>query len=95
MLLIGPEGHATTRELVEELPKAQVRIGRRPPGATFPPLKSADRIGQEDFAKSTGDGLTEEDRAIHALVPGDTVDAAKFFQLPPNRVVEIGVQIEF
>jgi KUP system potassium uptake protein len=61
------------------------------------PMRTSYFLGRETLI--VGDTsrfrLSTWTRRVFAFMSRNALDAAKFFHLPPNRVVEVGVQIEF
>jgi len=76
--LIGPEGDPASPQLVEELPQADARVGRRPPGAGVPALVPEDGIGEEDLSESARDGPAQEHGSVHVLPLGDAINSLQF-----------------
>jgi KUP system potassium uptake protein len=61
------------------------------------PMRTSYFLGRETLIMGEGSrfDLRTWTRRIFAFMSRNALDAAKFFHLPPNRVVEIGVQIQF
>ncbi len=78
-----------------DLPQVLSRIDRK----FFPvdPMRTSYFLGRETLIVSDTSRLrlSTWKRRVFAFMSRNALDAAKFFHLPPNRVVEVGVQIEF
>jgi KUP system potassium uptake protein len=64
-------------------------------GVPIPPMETSYYLGRERLVL-TGDAKMQRWRKkLFALMSRNARSATEFFQIPPNRVVELGAQIEF
>ena len=107
---VAPEEQLEVKEIGEGLYRAAVRYGfsqkpdlpailSRIDPKLFPvdPMRTSYFLGRETLivADTSRFRLSTWTRRIFAFMSRNALDAALFFHLPPNRVVEVGVQIEF
>lgn len=61
------------------------------------PMRTSYFLGRETLIVGEGPRFLPSTwaRTVFAFMSRNALDAAKFFHLPPNRVVEVGVQIQF
>jgi KUP system potassium uptake protein len=78
-----------------DLPAMLARID--PKFFQMDPMRTSYFLGRETLIIGEGSRfrLKTWTRRVFAFLSRNALDAAKFFHLPPNRVVEIGVQIQF
>ena len=82
-------GFSETPDIPAALAKAQV------PGLIFDPMQTTFFLGRETLLASRKKGhLPNWPKGVFAFLSRNACDASKFFCIPPNRVIEIGVQIE-
>jgi KUP system potassium uptake protein len=82
-------GFSETPDIPAALAKAQV------PGLNFDPMETTFFLGRETLLASRKKGhLPNWPKGVFAFLSRNACDASKFFCIPPNRVIEIGVQIE-
>jgi KUP system potassium uptake protein len=82
-------GFSETPDIPAALAKAQV------PGLNFDPMQTTFFLGRETLLASRKKGhLPNWPKGVFAFLSRNACDASKFFCIPPNRVIEIGVQIE-
>jgi KUP system potassium uptake protein len=78
-----------------DIPALLERVGSEH-GLTIPPMDTTYFLGRETLIvtrRPSGMGIWRE--RIFASMMRNAESAARFFRLPPNRVVELGAQIEF
>jgi KUP system potassium uptake protein len=107
---VAPEEQLEVKEVGEGLYRATVRYGfsqspdlpailSRIDPKLFPvdPMRTSYFLGRETLivADTSRFRLSTWTRRIFAFLSRNALDAAKFFHLPANRVVEVGIQIEF
>ncbi|MBW3570879.1 MAG: potassium transporter Kup [Gemmatimonadetes bacterium] len=63
-------------------------------GLTFKPMETSYFLGRETLIASKSPGMALWREQIFALMSRNARSATSFFGLPPNRVVELGAQIE-
>jgi KUP system potassium uptake protein len=68
--------------------------GLRPLGLEFKPLETTYFLGRETLIPSMKPGRSGWLGTIFAVMARNARTASSFFRLPPNRVVELGAQIE-
>ncbi len=108
--VVPPAEQLVVRELGEGLYRAFVRYGFSespdlpamlaridPSFFKVDPMRTSYFLGRETLIVGEGSRFRPVSwaRRIFAFMSRNALDAAKFFHLPPNRVVEIGVQIQF
>jgi len=60
----------------------------------FPPMKTSYFLGRETILVGRAPGMAAWRRRLFAWMSRNSLNAAAFFSLPPNRVVELGVHVE-
>jgi KUP system potassium uptake protein len=65
------------------------------PDGAFDPARSSYFLGKESLVYARHSPLSRWRRRLFAVQARNAQSAAAFFGLPPNRVVELGVQVEF
>jgi KUP system potassium uptake protein len=108
--VVSPAEQLTVREVGEGLYRATVRYGFSespdlpamlsridPKFFRVDPMRTSYFLGRETLIMGEGSRfrLKSWTRRVFAFMSRNALDAAKFFHLPPNRVVEVGVQIQF
>jgi KUP system potassium uptake protein len=63
-------------------------------GLTFKPLETSYFLGRETLIPSKRPGMAIWREHLFAVMHRNARPATSFFRLPPNRVVELGAQIE-
>jgi KUP system potassium uptake protein len=82
-------GYSETPDIPDALAKARL------PGLHFDPMQTTYFLGRETLIPTHKKGhLPNWRKGIFAFLSRNACDASKFFRIPPNRVIEIGVQIE-
>jgi len=82
-------GFSETPDIPAALSRAQL------PGLAFEPMDTTYFLGRETLLSSSKAGpLRGWSKGVFAFLSRNACDASKFFCIPPNRVIEIGVQIE-
>ncbi|HEU4557615.1 MAG TPA: KUP/HAK/KT family potassium transporter, partial [Longimicrobium sp.] len=75
-----------------DVPEALAAI--RVPGLDLSPLRTTFFLGRETLIPSRRKGLAPWREHLFAVMSRNARTATSFFALPPNRVVELGAQIE-
>jgi KUP system potassium uptake protein len=60
----------------------------------FRPAETTYFLGRETIARAAKPGLSRWRAALFAAMHRNAVTASAYFKLPPNRVVELGAQVE-
>ncbi len=58
------------------------------------PMKCTFFLGRETLILGSGRNMRPWRKHLFAFLSRNALDASKFFHLPPNRIIEVGVQIE-
>ena len=66
----------------------------RPHGLEFKPLETTYFLSRETLVRSARPAMAKWRRNIFSVMARNARTASSFFKLPPNRVVELGAQIE-
>ncbi|HEX6670167.1 MAG TPA: KUP/HAK/KT family potassium transporter, partial [Gemmatimonadales bacterium] len=66
----------------------------RPHGLEFKPLETTYFLSRETLLRARASRMAAWRRNLFAVMARNARTASSFFQLPPNRVVELGAQIE-
>jgi KUP system potassium uptake protein len=78
-----------------DIPALLERVGSER-GMTIPPMDTTYFLGRETLiVTSRRSGMATWREKLFASMMRNAASAARFFRLPPNRVVELGAQIEF
>ena len=64
-------------------------------GVPVPPMDTSYFLGRERLVISDKAKMSRPRKKLFALMSRNARSATEFFQIPPNRVVELGAQIEF
>ena len=64
-------------------------------GVAIPPMDTSYFLGRERLVLSDRAKMSRWRKRLFALMSRNARSATEFFQIPPNRVVELGAQIEF
>jgi KUP system potassium uptake protein len=64
-------------------------------GMAIPPMETSYYLGRERLVLTGQAKMSGWRKKIFALMSRNARSATEFFQIPPNRVVELGAQIEF
>jgi KUP system potassium uptake protein len=64
-------------------------------GVKIPPMDTSYYLGRERLVLTGEAKMSRWRKALFALMSRNARSATEFFQIPPNRVVELGAQIEF
>jgi KUP system potassium uptake protein len=64
-------------------------------GIAFPPMDTSYFLGRERLVISHKAKMRRWRKKLFAVMSRNARSATEFFQIPPNRVVELGAQIEF
>ena len=76
-----------------DVPKALSAVSR--PGLTFKPMETTYFLGRETLIPSKNvHGMAVWRERLFAVMSRNARPASSFFRLPPNRVVELGAQVE-
>jgi KUP system potassium uptake protein len=68
--------------------------GLKVEGLDLDPMKCTFFLGRETLILGASRNLRPWRKHLYAFLSRNALDASKFFHLPPNRVIEIGVQVE-
>jgi KUP system potassium uptake protein len=63
-------------------------------GLACDPMECTFFLSRETIVPKTGPGMARWRRTLFAAMSRNAQSATAFFELPPNRVVELGMQIE-
>jgi KUP system potassium uptake protein len=74
--------------VVEALRSAQLN------GRPVKPLETTFVLGRETLISAAGPGMARWRERLFAVMTRNARTATSFFGLPPNRVVELGMQVE-
>jgi len=74
------------------IPDALAKI--RPETINFDPMKTTFFLGRETLIISPGMYFSHLLKEIFSFMSKNSFDASKFYKIPPNRVIELGLQIE-
>jgi KUP system potassium uptake protein len=64
-------------------------------GVAVPPMDTSYYLGRERLVLTGRAKMSRWRKTLFALMSRNARSATEFFQIPPNRVVELGAQIEF
>ena len=64
-------------------------------GVPIAPMATSYYLGHERLVLTGGAGMPRWRKKLFALMSRNARSATEFFQIPPNRVLELGAQIEF
>ena len=64
------------------------------PGLAFPPMETTYFLGRETLIATKRPGMAVWREHLFALMARNARSATAYFKLPPNRVVELGTQVE-
>ena len=64
-------------------------------GVSIPPMDTSYYLGRERLVLSGPAKMPRWRKALFAIMSRNARSATEFFQIPPNRVIELGAQIEF
>ena len=64
-------------------------------GVAIPPMDTSYYLGRERLVLTGEAKMSRFRKALFALMSRNARSATEFFQIPPNRVIELGAQIEF
>jgi KUP system potassium uptake protein len=64
-------------------------------GVPFPPMDTSYYLGRERLVLTGHAKMSRWRKKLFALMSRNARSATEFFQIPPNRVIELGAQIEF
>jgi len=65
------------------------------PGLSFPPMQTTYILGRERVISTRAtSGMARWRERLFGLMANNARAATAFFQIPPNRVVEMGAQVE-
>ena len=75
-----------------DIPEALSGLG--PAGLVLRPMETTYFLGRETVVRSRSGRISRWRAALFGLMNRNATPASSFFRLPPNRVVELGAQIE-
>jgi KUP system potassium uptake protein len=82
-------GFSETPDIPATLLSASVR------GITFDQMQTTYFLGRETLiVTKTGGRMSPLRKGVFSFLSRNARDASKFFRIPPNRVIEIGIQVE-
>ena len=64
-------------------------------GVSIPPMDTSYYLGRERLVLTGQTRMSRWRKALFAIMSRNARSATEFFQIPPNRVIELGAQIEF
>jgi len=64
-------------------------------GVSIPPMDTSYYLGRERLVLTGHTHMSRWRKALFAIMSRNARSATEFFQIPPNRVIELGAQIEF
>jgi KUP system potassium uptake protein len=64
-------------------------------GLVVPPMETSYYLGRERLVLTGQAKMSKWRKGLFALMSRNARSATEFFQIPPNRVIELGAQIEF
>jgi KUP system potassium uptake protein len=64
------------------------------PGLNLDPMKCTFFLGRETLILRSSKTMLSWRKHLFAFLSRNAWDASKFFRIPPNRVIELGVQME-
>jgi KUP system potassium uptake protein len=64
-------------------------------GVVIPPMDTSYYLGRERLVLTGTAKMSRWRKRLFAIMSRNARSATEFFQIPPNRVVELGAQIEF
>jgi len=62
---------------------------------SIPPMDTSYYLGRERLVLTGHARMSRWRKALFAIMSRNARSATEFFQIPPNRVIELGAQIEF
>jgi KUP system potassium uptake protein len=74
------------------VPEALALLQR--PGLTFKPMETSYFFGRERILSTSRKGMARWRERLFAAIANNARSATAFFHAPPNRVVELGGQVE-
>ncbi len=83
-----------TYGFMEEPNVPEALAALQPKGMDFKPLETTYFLGRETLIPSSRPGMAMWREHLFAMMNRNARTATSFFRLPPNRVVELGAQIE-
>jgi KUP system potassium uptake protein len=87
--VIATFGFMQTPNIPEVLSRAAAQ------GVPGPPMETSYYLGRERLVLTGHAKMQRWRKKLFALMSRNARSATEFFQIPPNRVVELGAQIEF
>ena len=75
-----------------DVPEALAALRR--PGLPFESMQTSYFLGRERILSSSREGMALWRERLFALISNNARSATAFFDIPPNRVVELGAQVE-
>ena len=87
--VIANYGFMQSPNVPEVLAQAALR------GVAIPPMDTSYYLGRERLVLTGRAPMSRWRKSLFALMSRNARSATEFFQIPPNRVIELGAQIEF
>ncbi len=75
-----------------DVPAALAAISR--PELPFEPMRTSYFLGRERVFSTSKPGMARWREKLFAIISNNSRSATAFFEIPPNRVVELGAQVE-
>jgi KUP system potassium uptake protein len=64
------------------------------PGLDFDPMRTTFFLGRETLLFAPGTAMRPWRKRVFAFLSRNAHDASKYFHIPPNRVIELGIQVQ-
>jgi KUP system potassium uptake protein len=87
--VIGTYGFMETPDVPELMQRAHAH------GVSAPPTDTSYYLGRERLITKKGGPMMKWRKSLFSFMARNAVSATRYFQIPSNRVVELGAQIEF
>jgi KUP system potassium uptake protein len=87
--IVANYGFMQSPNIPEVLAQAAAR------GVAIPPMDTSYYLGRERLVLTGHAKMSRWRKGLFALMSRNARSATEFFQIPPNRVIELGAQIEF
>lgn len=98
-IVVIQKGHGIWRVILRygfmedpDVPKALEKV--EAPGLPFKPMETSYFLGRESLIASPKEGMAVWREKIFVWMSKNATNAASFFRIPSNRVVELGAQVE-
>jgi len=74
------------------IPELLAQVNR--PGLNLGLMRTTFFLGRESLVVSDRPGMALWRKHLFAMMSRNAFDASKYFEIPPNRVIELGIQVE-